>query len=79
MVHPWMAERLAEEHRRRLSELGPRSAPGNTLAGLAPTILEATMPTTAGRAVWHPGIRCHVGAWLIRAGVRLGGASVRTS
>jgi hypothetical protein len=77
MVHSWLVERMAEEHRRDLTILG--SAPHRTTSRDQLTAQHADpalrlSPPADRRPVGH-----QVGTLLIRLGTRLGGASMRTS
>jgi hypothetical protein len=85
MVHAWLVERMADEHRRDLSLLG-RAAPqirreGDPFAAAA--AVDRLPGVEQGSYAGAPGERRpigqHVGTLLIRVGTRLGGASIRTS
>ena len=87
----WMVERLAEEHRRDLmaparSAGGMRSAArrsgGLTAPASAMAPVDLARADFAQAAATHDGHRpfgSHLGALLIRAGTRLGGATITTS
>ena len=71
---------LTDEHRRELvtdarSRRGSARRPKHESA---PQRSAAGIPVTGGRAV-RRAVAPRVGAWLIEAGTRLGGAKVRTS
>jgi hypothetical protein len=86
MVHSWIGERLAEEHRR---DLASHARPQRRPSLVAPArVVVPTGAVHAERANVHLGeghgplrraIGPHVGTLLIRMGTRLGGASMRTS
>jgi hypothetical protein len=84
MMQSWEMERMASQHQRNLRALSgaPQNARrgGITAAATRPTALRSTtgLPVTGGRAV-RRAVAGHVGDWLIRAGTRLEGRSIRTS
>jgi hypothetical protein len=69
MMQPWIGERMTEEHRRDLTAI-------SAWAGRSPL---AASGTEAGVHGWHHPFGQHLGALLIRAGTRLGGATITTS
>jgi hypothetical protein len=82
MMQPWIGERMTEEHRRDLTAisawagrtpLSPTPAPEGGRSPLAAS------GTEAGVHGWHHPFGQHLGALLIRAGTRLGGATITTS
>lgn len=86
MMQPWLAGRMAEEHRRDLTPSGRVRAPwgGQHAAGhsAAPAALAASRPVRlveTPQVLMRRPIGHQVGTLLIRAGTRLGGASIRTS
>jgi hypothetical protein len=85
MMQSWEMERMASQHQRNLRALS--GAPQNSRRGgitaaaaTRPTTLRSAtgLPVTGGRAV-RRAVAGHVGDWLIRAGTRLEGGSIRTS
>jgi hypothetical protein len=80
MVQPWAVERLTDDHVQQLQALRRRPAessperPYPVPASLTPATSGVRPPRSR-----HLPLGSHVGTWLIRAGTRLGGASVRTS
>ena len=86
MQHWWMAQQVAEEHRRDLAQLRPirnpmgrqtnrpHGGPGGGPRPLRPDPGPPERGRTPRRA-----IAPSVGALLIRMGTRLGGTSMRTS
>jgi hypothetical protein len=94
MVHSWLVERMAEEHRRDLTILGD-GRHRLTTQNAARDVHELAPETPSAShvvAVHHvdPALRLstqvqrrpvghHVGTLLIRLGTRLGGASIGTS
>jgi hypothetical protein len=97
MFQVWMAERMAEEHRRDLG--GRARGASNDPGGEAKALVDAaalaaradparatgvalrvvrTRPAPDRRSTRRP-VGHQVGTWLIRAGTRLGGASMRPS
>ena len=82
MMQSWMGERMTQEHQRDLATLiqTEHRSSGNR-DDVAPTA--ASRPgqsrSTAGRRVARRPIGRLIGALLIRAGTRLGGASIRPS
>ena len=80
MVQPWAVEQMTDDHVRQLQSL--RRRPTEYRSERPNPIPVSSMPSASG----GPSVRIHrrpmgshVGSWLIRAGTRLGGASVRTS
>jgi hypothetical protein len=88
MLQVWLGERMGEEHRRDLlARTGPRksdgaggqpAAPYSRVTGEASLRVVPPRIVPGGRTARRP-IGHQVGALLIRAGTRLGGASMRTS
>jgi hypothetical protein len=93
-MQSWMGERMAEEHRRHLATLRTRDRTPANLANVAspaksvnpahlalPSGPEQAGPQWSGpsRRVWHRTVGRQIGVLLIRAGTRLGGASIRPS
>ena len=80
MMNGWMVQEIAEERRRDLAaQYGTsraRRVPAMTAAEVA--ALAEVVPAKRASALTHP-VGPTIGAWLIRAGTRLGGASMRTS
>jgi hypothetical protein len=80
MMQPWLVERMAQEHRRDLAELARptvTSVPDGALSpGLERAVTAAAVPV--GHSRRHP-LGHQVGALLIRAGTRLGGATMTPS
>lgn len=85
----WAVQPLAQEHRRALAEdfrASRARAEGRSATRMAPPAIartdlreatvssRATKPGTARHPVGH-----HLGKWLIRAGTRLGGATIQAS
>jgi hypothetical protein len=71
---------MTEEHRRQLQGLGRHIEMTEESAVDAGSSVMSAGPTWIGREVdGYPAVREHLGSWLIRAGTRLGGASVSTS
>ena len=95
MVHSWLVERMAEEHRRDLRSLGDsRHQPTTTRSTSADLHVLAfgkkPAPPVVAPHDGPPALRLsvqperrpvghQVGTLLIRLGTRLGGASMRTS
>jgi hypothetical protein len=89
MLQGWSMESRADAHRRDLvaeaeayrSRARVRTGVSEPVAPVRTTQLSATgLPVAGGRTVRRPGVvRPKVGAWLIHAGIRLGGATIRTS
>ena len=83
MMQSWMGERMALEHRRDLVTLirAENRSARDQGDDLALTAAERPMQSrsTAGRRVAHRPIGRQIGALLIRAGTRLGGASISPS
>jgi hypothetical protein len=82
MMQSWMGERMTHEHQRDLATLiraGNRSS--SNLDDVAPTAANplAQSRSNVGRHVAHRPIGRQIGALLIRAGTRLGGASISPS
>jgi hypothetical protein len=88
MTQWWVVEQLAEQRRRELAKsFRPKGARRNHRKGEASAMVtddRAAANSTTGRA--HSGtaparwpVGHYVGNWLIRAGTRLGGSSLRTS
>jgi hypothetical protein len=83
MMQPWIGERMTQEHRRDLAT--PIRADNRSSRGagddLAPTAAkrQALSRSTVGHRVTHRPIGRHIGGLLIRAGTRLGGASISPS
>jgi hypothetical protein len=81
-MQSWIVERMAEEHRRDLIALIRTESQSSFELGdqapAAPRLLVAG-PPAAGRMTQHRPIGRQVGALLIRAGTRLGGASISPS
>jgi hypothetical protein len=85
MVQPWVAERMTEEHRRQLQGR-PRQRTELSAHVLADLSAPEAPRSMAGGAAWvapeldrYADLRGQVGSWLIRAGTRLGGASISPS
>jgi hypothetical protein len=87
MMQSWSVERMAEQHRQDLSTLSPvgrgararANKPGPVLSAVpAQPVRTAQLAAAGTRPVRRP-LGQHVGTLLIRAGTRLGGASMRTS
>jgi hypothetical protein len=95
MMQSWMGERMAEEHRRDLATLRATDDPADpatsnwashaTSAHPAHLALPggpqhaATQRSSPSPRVRHRSFGRHIGALLIRAGTRLGGASISPS
>ncbi len=94
MVHSWLVERMAEEHRRDLTILGAarhqlsaENAPaevnmftsGKPLASHVVAAHHADPEMRLGTQSERRPVGHQVGTLLIRMGTRLGGASIRTS
>jgi hypothetical protein len=84
MLQPWMGARMAAEHRRDLTPSRARTLAGESLDELSElgasrrlNIVEQRS-APASHLARRP-IGQQLGALLIRAGTRLGGASMRTS
>jgi hypothetical protein len=75
-------ETMVEMHRRELQQDAGSTMPRHLQAGMdaedATQGSAAGVPVPGGRAV-RRAVAPRLGTWLIHAGVRLGGASVRTS
>jgi hypothetical protein len=71
---------LTDEHRRELvaDARSHRVSPDRTKDESATQRSAAGIPVTGGRAV-RRAVAPRFGAWLIEAGIRLGGTTVRTS
>jgi hypothetical protein len=88
MMQSWVVERMAEQRRRDLSALsqpGRGVRAGRSLPTAVPQprlqaqpVRSVQLVVAGARPVHHP-LGQHVGSLLIRAGTRLGGASIRTS
>jgi hypothetical protein len=83
MLQNWIGTRLAEEHRRDLtlpSRTDDRWGDDayHLAAPAAPLRIHGAQPVAVGHMERRP-IGHQVGTLLIRAGTRLGGATVRTS
>lgn len=80
MMPPWVMEQLANERRRELDDrVRAYDRMGlfrQGTADAAPVV--AAVPTVRRTADRQPAVH-RVGAWLIRAGTRLGGTSISTS
>jgi hypothetical protein len=83
MMQPWLVERMAREHRRDLTALARPIVPAVTSVtdvtlahGPARPVTAAALPV--GRS-WRRPLGHQVGALLIRAGTRLGGATMTPS
>jgi hypothetical protein len=79
-MQEWIGERMAEEHRRDLTAIGPSAC----RAATPPAPVGGTPPLAAsevneGVHPWRRPFGHHVGALLIRAGTRLGGTTMTTS
>jgi hypothetical protein len=79
-------EAMAEAHRRDLAAFSPgRKGSSHAQREVVPAATSVTTQRaaaqfrTAGSQMGHKPIVHHVGAWLIRAGTRMGGTSIRTS
>lgn len=87
MMQSWITERMAEEHRRNLTALvrveSLRSVELGDDGPTAPRLFLASRPAVGHRMAQHRPvgrpIGRQVGALLIRAGTRLGGASISPS
>ena len=83
MMQPWIGERMTQEHRRDLVKLiGAENRSSRGLGDdLTPTAGKRPeqSPSTVGRRVAHRPIGRQIGGLLIRAGTRLGGASISPS
>lgn len=84
MMQSWMGERMTQEHRRDLATLvrtanSPSSGLGDDLAPTAAMQQPAQRRVTTGGRAAHRPIGRQIGALLIRAGTRLGGASISPS
>jgi hypothetical protein len=81
MSYSWVVERMAEDHRRDLAVSRAHTPtapdPGEFTMGVSLHTV-GHGPSPAPRAPRRP-IGYQVGTLLIRAGLRLGGASMRTS
>jgi hypothetical protein len=79
MMQPWLVERLALEHRRDLTALARPTVTSVTDVTLSPHLERAATASAVpvGRG-WRP-LGHQVGALLIRAGIRLGGATITPS
>ena len=93
-MQTWAMERLAEAHRRdmagvpdavteSISRHEVHEVAADPPDAVAP-LLGGSWPASAGRSIaagrtMHRGVSAHLGDWLIRAGSRLGGASMHTS
>jgi hypothetical protein len=82
MMQPWIGERMTEEHRRDLTAIGPSA--GRPGMPAAPPPVDGHQPLAASSAdagdpAWHRPFGHHIGTLLIRAGTRLGGATMTTS
>jgi hypothetical protein len=82
MMDPWMTQRLAEEHRRDLRAVRQRSAVSSRSkvsvesAAVDPADVSMTHQSPVRiEATGRQPVRGYLGAWLIRAGTRLGGTS----
>jgi hypothetical protein len=74
MMDMWMAQRMAEERRRDLARVYDTGR-----ARRVPTVTAVSEVTAPKATVLAHPVGPTVGAWLIRAGTRLGGASIRAS
>jgi hypothetical protein len=85
MMQPWMGQRLTEEHRRDLTAIGPSAGrtpapePAPRVGHLPLTVVASAAPVNPGVASWRRPFGHHLGTLLIRAGTRLGGATMTTS
>jgi hypothetical protein len=83
MMQSWIGERMAEEHRRALTTLiraeNRPSIPSGEPVVVAPRQIPNTRLAADSRPASHRPIGRQLGALLIRAGTRLGGASVSPS
>ena len=83
MMQSWMGERMTQEHRRDLATLiravnVSSSGQGDDRAPTATKRPTQSQPATGRRAAPGP-IGRQIGALLIRAGTRVGGASISPS
>jgi hypothetical protein len=82
MMQSWIGERMAEEHRRALTLIRAEDRSslrsGEPMAAAPRQILHTAVAADGSRAQHRP-IGRQLGALLIRAGTRLGGASVSPS
>jgi hypothetical protein len=83
MMQSWMGERMAEEHRRALTTLiraenRPSIRSGEQVAA-APKLILQTRSAADDCPAPHRPFGRQLGALLIRAGTRLGGATVSPS
>jgi hypothetical protein len=80
MLQPWLVERMAQERRRDLTALARPTVTSTTDVTLSPgherAVTAAAVPV--GRS-WRRPLGHQVGALLIRAGTRLGGATMTPS
>ncbi len=83
MTQWWMVEQLAEQHRQDLTrEFRSHSKKPRRQEMKATASLEVVQAGTGAKESARPErppVGHHLGNWLIRAGTRLGGASIRTS
>jgi hypothetical protein len=95
MAYAWIGERMAEEHRRdlavtrlkhrRVQSRDDRMVASALPVGLPDSHLRLQLQAASQLEVYglqsagHRHFTHHVGTLLIRAGTRLGGASIRTS
>jgi hypothetical protein len=80
MEQPWVAERMTEDHRRQLEGLRRHADVSEGRGVEASTSVMAGGPNRVEREIdRYPAVRGQLGSWLIRAGTRLGGATVSTS
>jgi hypothetical protein len=79
----WIGQRMAEERGRDLAAMAVRARPvsDHEIVGdlSRPLAAVPARPVERERSVSHRQVGHLVGHWLIRAGTRLGGASMRTS
>ena len=83
MMHSWIGERMADEHRRDLSASRAEMRGDAHRTDLAVAGIDRTDAVVSHRGpdglAPRRAIRPQVGTFLIRMGTRLGGASMRTS
>ena len=87
MMQPWAIERMTEDRRRELRGLrrptgqrGAAEGPPTPSPTPTPSLVLMARPSPARSSrTRRPMVGSHIGAWLIRAGTRLGGATVRAS
>jgi hypothetical protein len=79
MMQPWLVERMAEEHRRDLTALVRPPVTSVTDVVLTPVGERAVLVAVPIGRSWRRPLGHQVGALLIRAGTRLGGATMTPS